>query len=116
MGACQNVQLVEIQKDRNYIYKSVYVSHLGKANDFFEMFERHLTSIKGHSTKIILGDGATWIWRWAEDNFPGAIKILDFHHALSKLGIFAMDQILDLDEREKWMEEQKQKLLNNEVL
>jgi hypothetical protein len=30
---------------------------------------------------VILGDGALWIWRLAEEHFPGAIQILDFWHA-----------------------------------
>lgn len=35
------------------------------------------------ATKIIfIGDGAAWIWELARVNFPGAILILDFFHAL----------------------------------
>jgi hypothetical protein len=30
---------------------------------------------------VILGDGALWIWKLAEEHFPEAIQILDFHHA-----------------------------------
>ncbi len=30
---------------------------------------------------VILADGALWIWKLAEEHFPGAIQILDFHHA-----------------------------------
>ena len=31
---------------------------------------------------IFIGDGAAWIWELARINFPGAILILDFYHAL----------------------------------
>jgi len=31
---------------------------------------------------IFLGDGAAWVWELARVNFPGAILILDFYHAL----------------------------------
>lgn len=109
-------QLVEIQTNRNCVLNSVYVSHLGEVEEFFPKFERHLVSIKGVAKKIIVGDGAAWIWRWAEDNYPGAIKILDFYHALSKLVLFANDHIKDEVRKEKWIEEMKNKLLNNEVL
>lgn len=35
------------------------------------------------ATKIIfIGDGAAWVWELARVNFPGAILILDFYHAL----------------------------------
>jgi hypothetical protein len=30
---------------------------------------------------VILGDGALWIWKLAEEHFAGAIQILDFWHA-----------------------------------
>lgn len=30
---------------------------------------------------VILADGAPWIWKLADEHFPGAIQILDFHHA-----------------------------------
>jgi hypothetical protein len=30
---------------------------------------------------VILGDGALWIWKLAEEHFPEAIEILDFWHA-----------------------------------
>jgi hypothetical protein len=31
--------------------------------------------------KVILGDGAIWIWNIAAEQFPGAILIVDFYHA-----------------------------------
>ena len=35
--------------------------------------------------KVILGDGAIWIWNIAADQFPGAILIVDFYHASEHL-------------------------------
>ena len=34
---------------------------------------------------VFLGDGAAWVWELARLNFPGAICILDFYHALEHL-------------------------------
>jgi len=31
--------------------------------------------------KVVLGDGAIWIWNIAEEQFPGAIFSVDFYHA-----------------------------------
>jgi len=31
--------------------------------------------------KVVLGDGADWIWNIAGQHFPGAIQIVDFYHA-----------------------------------
>ncbi len=35
--------------------------------------------------KVVLGDGAIWIWNLAADQFPGAILIVDFYHACEHL-------------------------------
>ena len=34
---------------------------------------------------VILGDGAAWIWKLAEELFPGAIQIVDLFHAKGHL-------------------------------
>ena len=108
----QDRHLIDIQLNRRTITDSVYVSHLGCADAFFAKFERFLTS---YQKKIILADGAPWIWKWAEDNYPGAIQILDFYHAQEKLYAFARDQFKEDDKRKAWVEEQKAKLLDNQV-
>jgi hypothetical protein len=35
--------------------------------------------------KVILGDGAEWIWNLADQHFPGAIQIIDQYHARQHL-------------------------------
>ena len=35
--------------------------------------------------RVILGDGAQWIWRIALEDYPGAIQIVDLWHAQEKL-------------------------------
>lgn len=30
---------------------------------------------------VVLGDGAAWIWKLAEEHFPGAVQIVDLYHA-----------------------------------
>jgi hypothetical protein len=32
-----------------------------------------------------MGDGAVWIWNVADQNFPGAIQIVDLYHARQHL-------------------------------
>jgi len=41
--------------------------------------------------RVILGDGALWIWNLAEEHFPGALQILDRFHAKEKLHTIAKD-------------------------
>ncbi len=35
--------------------------------------------------KVVLGDGAAWIWNVADEHFPGAIQIVDLFHAKQHL-------------------------------
>jgi len=35
--------------------------------------------------KVVLGDGAVWIWNLADQHFPGAIPIVDLYHARQHL-------------------------------
>jgi hypothetical protein len=35
--------------------------------------------------KVVLGDGAEWIWNLAEPYFPGAVQIVDLYHARQHL-------------------------------
>lgn len=35
--------------------------------------------------RVVLGDGAPWIWNLAEEHFPGAVQIVDLYHAKGHL-------------------------------
>ena len=35
--------------------------------------------------KVVIGDGAEWIWNLVAEHFPGAIQIVDFYHACQHL-------------------------------
>jgi hypothetical protein len=37
------------------------------------------------ATKIVIGDGAVWIWNLADQHFPGAVQIVDLYHARQHL-------------------------------
>jgi hypothetical protein len=40
--------------------------------------------------RVVLGDGAAWIWHLADELFPGAIQIVDLFHAKQHLSAVAM--------------------------
>lgn len=105
-------QTVQLSDKRRQTLRSLYVSHLGSVDKFLPKLERHLTH---YHNRVIIGDGAKWIWNWAEDNYPGATHILDFYHAREKLVIFAGHQFSQDDVRKDWMDQQCQRLLNDEV-
>jgi hypothetical protein len=35
--------------------------------------------------KVVIGDGAEWIWNLAQEHFPGAVQIVDLYHARQHL-------------------------------
>ena len=44
----------------------------------------------GHAEKkVVMGDGAEWIWNIADQHFPGAVQIVDLFHARQHLGELA---------------------------
>jgi len=61
--------------------------------------------------KVVLGDGAAWIWNLAHEYFPGAIEIVDLYHAREHLWelaakLFARDE----KRRRGWARRMQKKL------
>ena len=104
--------IINLQPDRKHITESLYVCHLGVHTDFLDKMEHH---IERYTQKICIADGAIWIWNWATDRYPKMVQILDLYHALEKLGEFTRAQYMDLKERKKWAEKQKELLLTDQV-
>jgi len=103
---------IAVQENRTQITHSQYVCHLGDYHDFFSKLEYYA---EGYKKKVCIADGAKWIWNWAEDTYPDMIQILDFFHAVEKSGHYAGHQFADEKKRKRWLNKQKQKLLNNDV-
>jgi hypothetical protein len=104
--------MVELSDKRNTITNSMYVAHLGSQKEFFPKFEYYLDELK---SLVIIADGATWIWKWADDLYPHATQILDFYHAKEHLCQFAINYFKDTQVRHQWIEEQCQTMLENDV-
>ena len=100
-------KIVLINAKRNELVESIYVSHMGGVDKFFPKLERYLVDYK---RKIVIGDGASWIWKWVESNYPGATEILDFYHAKEKLVLFANLQFKDDEKRKSWVKDKTEKL------
>jgi len=103
--------ILEMSATRTEIMNSIYVSHLGGVDTFFPKLERHLN---GYKNLVIIGDGAKWIWNWVEDNYPGAVQILDFFHAKEKLVLLSKVFFKEKD-RNNWVKKQIDLLLNDQV-
>jgi hypothetical protein len=78
--------MVTVSKDRREIVDTIYVSHLGSAEEFWEKLSKEIPS-KGRL--VFINDGAKWIWRHIEDHYPNSIQILDFFHCKEHLHDFA---------------------------
>lgn len=103
---------VEVSKNRTYIAHSSYIGHLGSHQDFLEKVEYHTEALRH---KIIIADGAKWIWNWAEDFYPDSIQILDFYHAKQHLCEFAQHHFRDSLQKQNWIEAQSTRLLNDQI-
>jgi hypothetical protein len=59
-------------------------------------------------TKIVIGDGAVWIWNLADQHFPGAVQIVDLYHARQHLwDIAALLYPHDAAAKKRWIEPMK---------
>ena len=63
--------------------------------------------------KVVMGDGAEWIWNLAAEHFPGAIQIVDLYHARQHLWELAR-RLFPHDERKQqaWMKVHQKRLLD----
>jgi hypothetical protein len=56
------------------------------------------------TAKIVIGDGAVWIWNLADQHFPGAIQIVDLYHARQHLwDLAALIYPYDAAAKRRWM-------------
>lgn len=63
--------------------------------------------------KVVIGDGAEWIWNIANQHFPGAIQIVDLYHARQHLWDLARKLYPNQQaEQERWMLIHKDALLD----
>ena len=56
-------------------------------SEFAQRVEReaHRRGFELAQRRVVLGDGATWLWNIADEHFPGAIQIVDRFHAKQRL-------------------------------
>ena len=61
--------------------------------------------------KVVIGDGAPWIWNVAAEHFPGAVEIVDLYHARQHLWELAK-KLWPTDERQhiRWAKKWQKRL------
>lgn len=110
---------LKIESKPNIIRKSLYVSHFGKHDEFTAKLEPVLDVFEPLGNRLIfINDGATWIENWIQANFPNATDVLDFYHSSEYLHDFSKilySKKTKKVEKEKWVDQQIGRLLNDEV-
>lgn len=56
---------------------------------------------------VFVCDGAKWIWRLVEENFPQAVQILDWYHAVEYLTPVAQALFPASDQQKDWLDTMK---------
>lgn len=64
---------------------------------------------------VFVADGASWIWELVELNFPQAVQIVDWYHAVKYLTPIADAIYDDEKEREAWRERMATKLWESDI-
>lgn len=83
---------VETDKNHNWIQEKICFSLFNRNKNSLEAFKRRATAEAFHfgfeqyEKPVIIGDGAKWIWDYADEHHPEAIQILDYYHACEYLG------------------------------
>lgn len=74
--------------ERQWIKKSEYVAHIGGHKDFEDLMSQLIDEPYrlNESQVVFVGDGARWQWSWVEAEYPNAVQILDFYHAMEHVG------------------------------
>jgi len=63
--------------------------------------------------KVVIGDGAEWIWNLVAEHFPGAIEIVDLYHARQHLWTVARQLYPQEEVQQKaWMKLYQKRLLD----
>lgn len=66
--------------------------------------------------KVVLGDGAVWIWNLADQHFPGAIQIVDLYHARQHLWELSAKLFAGDDKaRKRWLARCLDRLENGKI-
>src|SRR5207244_5408864 len=88
------------------------------AGCFYQVFQRIYVEAwkRGWSRaekKVVMGDGAEWIWNLAEQHFPGAVQIVDLYHARQHLWELARKLHPNDEVNQKvWMKVHQRRLLD----
>ena len=91
--------------ERQWINDSEYVAHIGGHKDFEDLMSQLIDDPYrlNESQIVFVGDGARWQWSWVESEYPKAVQILDFYHAMEHIGKYIKVVLKKKDEVDQMM-------------
>lgn len=91
--------------NRQWIRNSEYVAHIGGHTEFENLMSQLIDEPYrlNESQVVFVGDGARWQWSWVEAEYPHAIQILDFYHAMEHVGSYVKAVVKRSKEVDKMM-------------
>jgi hypothetical protein len=113
----RDVDCMNPNTDVSYLSDSQYVGHFGASTDFCKKLGGVIDAYGNLKDRLVfINDGATWIREWITDNYPLAVSVLDYYHALEYLYEFAGKAFPNApSEKDIWCERQKDLLLASQV-
>jgi len=106
----------QINENRRWIRESLYAAHFGHCDQFLDKFEPILDHFEPLKERLVfINDGANWAWKRVDESYPKATQILDFFHACEYLTDFAKLFFKNEQQRQVWVNTQKEALLADKV-
>ncbi len=92
--------------DRQWIRDSEYVAHLGCHKEFELKISTLLDDYSKLGKRLVyINDGAIWIQNWVKAEYPEALQILDFYHAMENISKYAKLCIKGRNKFKEWMQQ-----------
>jgi hypothetical protein len=108
----QPKDIIQISPKRTALTASTYVTHLGDYKEFITKMDYHLENL---NSLVFIADGARWIWKWIDQNYPESIQIVDYYHSKEHLCEFAKLYFKDEKQRRKWIDKLSEMMLTQGI-
>lgn len=123
---CKSFMLFELEKvseDKRRLKNKFYYSTMKSIDELKRQLKYHIERYCGNDeVKIVcIGDGARWIWNAMEELFPKKIypsriiEIVDWYHAIEKIGDIKKEIFSDEEEGNKFYEHCKEYLKKGNI-
>lgn len=100
-------KMCQINENRREILQKEYVGDYNYDGNSLIKFCKKLSfkanelKFQNYEKQVILGDGAKWIWDYANRDHPGCIQIVDYYHAKEYLGLALQTIKFSIDEEKE---------------